>query len=140
MTKNDSRAPAAAPAIHLSAADYDLIAELALRLEPKHPLLSQLILREIDRATVAADGNVSAGVVAIGSKVTFLDDRNGTRRTVELVLPGQADIENNRISVVTSMGAGLIGLRTGSRIDWPCPDGRSRSLTILRVQDPARMH
>lgn len=140
MTKNIPTAPAAAPAIHLSAADYDLIAELAIRLEPNEPLLSQLILREIERATVAEDGNIPAGVAAIGSKVTFLDDRNGTRRTVELVLPGQADIANDRISVVTSMGAGLIGLQTGSRIDWPCPDGRSRSLTILRVENPARTH
>jgi regulator of nucleoside diphosphate kinase len=135
MTLEHPTAPTVAPAIRISADDYDLIAELAIRMEGDDPALSRIILREIERASVCEDGEIPSDVVAIGSQVTFADDSNGSQRTVQLVLPGQADIACNRISVMTSMGAGLIGLQTGGRIDWPCPDGRSRSLTILHVEN-----
>jgi regulator of nucleoside diphosphate kinase len=124
----------APPAIFISASDYDLIAEFAIRMEDHDPDLSRLILSEIERAHIQDDGDVPEDVVAIGSRVTFVDDSNDIQRTVELVLPGQADIACNRISVMTPIGAGLIGMRTGGRIDWPSPDGRSRALTILRVE------
>lgn len=133
MSSDVSAAPISAPAIHISAADYDLIAELAVRMEPHDEKFSQRILSEIDRAHIC-ETQVSADVVAIGSRVTFLDDSNGAQRTAELVLPGRADISQNRVSVMTTVGAGLMGLRAGSEIEWPCPDGRARSLKILRVE------
>jgi regulator of nucleoside diphosphate kinase len=37
------------------------------------------------------------------------------------------------ISVLTLVGAGLIGLSAGQSILWPKQDGRKRSLTVLRV-------
>ena len=48
-----------------------------------------------------------------------------------------ADIQANRVSVITPVGAGLIGMAAGQEIDWPCPDGRPRKLRILRVRRPA---
>ena len=141
MTLEDSTAPAVAPALRISAADYDLIAEFAIRMQADDPALSRLILSEIERASVSEDDDIPSDVVAIGSHVTFSDDSNGSQRTVQLVLPGQADITCDRISVTTSMGAGLIGLMTGGRINWPYADGRSRSLTILHVENgPAARH
>ncbi|RZJ89356.1 MAG: nucleoside diphosphate kinase regulator, partial [Hymenobacter sp.] len=91
MTLEDSTAPAVAPALRISAADYDLIAEFAIRMEADNPALSRLILSEIERASVSEDGDIPSDVVAIGSQVTFSDDSNGSQRTVQLVLPGQAD-------------------------------------------------
>lgn len=125
-------APRKVPAIHITSADYDLIAELAIRMEAHNPSLSALILSEIERAHVHETSDVLPDIVALGSEVTFADG-NGLERTVTLVLPGQADIEKGRVSVMTSVGAGLIGMRVGSTIDWPCPDGRPRTLKILRV-------
>lgn len=130
----DSNASPEAPAIHISHADYDLIAELAIQMEARDPRLSALILREIERAQLHESLAHLPDVVGIGSEVTFADDTNGSERTVELVLPGQADIAEGRVSVMTTVGAGLIGMRVGSEISWPFPDGRERSLTILRVK------
>ena len=59
-------------------------------------------------------------------------------RSVQLVLPGEADIENGRISVLTPVGAGLIGLSPGQEIEWPDIEGRSRKLRILAVRQPER--
>jgi regulator of nucleoside diphosphate kinase len=51
-----------------------------------------------------------------------------------LVLPSDADIEAGRVSIMTPVGAGLIGMSVGNQINWPCPDGRPRVLKILEVK------
>ena len=125
-----------APPIHISEADYDRIADLALRLEHSSPGLSRLILEEIDRAEIHGTESLPNDVVAIGSEVEFLDTTTGKQRRVQLVWPSQADIEEGRISVMTPVGAGLIGMRVGQEISWPRPDGRARVLKILKVKQP----
>lgn len=122
------------PVIHISDTDYDVIADLALGLAGRSPELSRLILQEIDRAQVHQQARLPKNVVNLGSEVTFVDDNTGTTRTVQLVLPGDADINAGRISVMTPVGAGLIGMSVGRTIDWPCPDGRPRTLKILAVR------
>ncbi len=134
MSKNSSPAPERKPSIHLSSGDYDMIAGLALGMQSRSPELSELILSEIDRATVHPDGQLPPDIVGIGSEVTFLDNSNGTTRTVTLVVPGEADIEAGRVSVMTPVGAGLIGMGVGREISWPHTDGRPRMLKILSVE------
>jgi regulator of nucleoside diphosphate kinase len=58
---------------------------------------------------------------------------SGADRTVELVYPRDADIYAGRVSILTPVGAGVIGLRTGQSILWPDRDGRERKLTIVKV-------
>ena len=55
---------------------------------------------------------------------------------MQVVLPGEADIAEGRISILSLVGAGLIGLSQGQSIDWPTQDGRLRRLTVLRVEAP----
>lgn len=133
MLSNTVAAGEHRPPIHLSESDYDIIAGLALRM-PANAASSSGILDEIDRAEVHPDGDLPHDVVAIGSTVTFLDNSTGSTRTVDLVLPGEADIAAGRVSIMTPVGAGLIGMRIGSEISWPCPDGRPRTLKILSVE------
>lgn len=125
------------PPIHLVDSDCDLIADLALSIERRSPDLSKLLLDEVDRAEVHTRETLPPDVVTIGSEVEFLDVEAGTTRRVKLVLPAQADIDAGRISILTSVGAGLIGLRAGQSIDWPCPSGRPRVLRILGVKQDA---
>ncbi len=122
------------PPIHISEADYDRIADLALRLEHSAPGLSRLLFEEIDRAHIHPTGSLPENVIALGSEVEFIDDTTGTTRRVCLVLPNEADIEAGRVSIITPVGAGLIGLSEGQEISWPCPDGRPRILKILEVK------
>ncbi len=122
------------PALHLTDEDYDIIADLALSIERRFPELSKLLLDEINRAEIHDRDTLPPDVVMIGSEVEFLDVDTGATRQVELVLPGEADIEAGRVSILTSVGAALIGLRTGQSIDWPFPNGRSRVLQILNVR------
>lgn len=92
-----------------------------------------LLYEELDAATVIADADVPADVVAMESTVTFRDTDTGEESTVELVYPAQADASRNRISILAPVGAALIGLRVGEQIAWPVPNGGDRHLEVVSV-------
>ncbi|MFT3965948.1 MAG: nucleoside diphosphate kinase regulator [Sphingobium sp.] len=121
------------PRIHMIDSEADALTDLALGVEDRLPEVSRLLLQEIGRAHVQPAAKVAEDVVTMHSTVEFTDEATGARRTVQLVWPREADIEAGRISILTPVGAGLIGLRTGQSILWPDRNGRSRTLTIERV-------
>ncbi|MDZ3831381.1 MAG: nucleoside diphosphate kinase regulator [Sphingopyxis sp.] len=126
------------PRIHMIDTEADALTSLALSKEEQLPQVSELLLGEIERATVHSAAKFPGDIVAMGSTVTFIDEANGAERTVRLVYPGEADIANGRISILTPIGAGLIGLRKGQSIPWPDRDGHKRNLTIVEVEQAAR--
>jgi regulator of nucleoside diphosphate kinase len=71
----------------------------------------------------------------MGSTVGFVVEETGEQRTVKLVYPGEADIEQGRVSILTPVGAGLIGLRVGQSISWPTRSGEER---LLRIESVSR--
>lgn len=121
------------PAIHLTESEADRLAGLAVSIEKTQPALSELLMTEIDRAKVHPDGKLPKGVVAMLSTVEFVDEGTGAARTVQLVYPPAASIEEGRISILTPVGAGLIGLSEGQAIEWPDRDGHKRALRIVKV-------
>jgi regulator of nucleoside diphosphate kinase len=125
---------AAKPPIHISETDYALIASHAMRLEATAPEVASMLLDEIDRAEVYSRDELPRDVVTLGSLVTFVDESNGVQRRVQIVLPADANMERCSLSIHSQVGAGLIGLRAGQSIDWPCPDGRPRTLRLVDVQ------
>lgn len=124
-------APARPPLI-LSDIDAERIGDIALRAEQRLPELVELLLEEIERAEVRPVDQTPPDVIGMGSSVTFVD--HGRTRTVTLVFPGEADIEAGRISILTPVGVGLLGLRPGQLIDWPDREGRSRQLEVVAVE------
>ena len=78
------------------------------------------------------DGDLP-GVVRMGSRVGYRDERTGEARQVVLIYPHEADISQRRISVLTPVGAALIGLSVGQAIDFQTPGQQTRTLTVLSV-------
>ena len=101
--------------------------------------LGDRLMREVARATVLPSAEMPADVVNIGSEVRFRDEVTGREQAVTIVLPEQADIAKGRVSVLTPIGAALIGLSTGAAIGWETREGEERRLTVLgvRAQGPA---
>jgi regulator of nucleoside diphosphate kinase len=127
-----------APPIVLAEPEADALFELAAMWQRRHPLSAGLLMRELERATTVPLRELPADVVTMGSRVVFLDRASGERHSVELVYPGGADMALNRVSVLTPIGAGLIGLGVGSVIDWPNRRGERRKLAIVEVVQPPR--
>lgn len=123
----------ARPPILLCESDADRIADLAVGVETRLPQVSAMLLKEIDRARVVRDGALPADVVGMGSRVRFRDESTGTERTVRLVYPHEADIAAGKVSILTPIGAGLIGLREGQSIRWEDRDGHPKVLQVIAV-------
>jgi regulator of nucleoside diphosphate kinase len=123
------------PPIVMIRADAEKLSRIADSSAGAFAQAADVLAREIDRAKVIEDFERLPGLVTMGSRVTFRDDIAGHVRTVRLVYPGEADVSQGTISVLTPIGAALIGLSVGQSIAWDAPGGGSRSLTVLSV-DP----
>ena len=124
------------PPIILSESEHGILVGLAMSGARRNPDAARLLLEEADRARLVPETRLPADVVALGSHVTFTDEASGVTRSVQVVLPAEADIGKGRISILSLVGAGLIGLRAGQSIDWPVQDGRLRRLTVTEVAAP----
>lgn len=124
------------PPIVISHAEAEALSALALAVEHKSPEVSEMLLDEIERAECCEAGELPGDAVTMGSEVTFVDEASGATHAIRLVYPGEADSEAGRISILTPVGAGLIGLRAGQAISWPNRAGQHRSLRIIAVVQP----
>ncbi len=124
------------PPIKIRQADSQRLAQLAEAAAETAPAAAEFLADEIERATVVADTAPLPGVVGMESEVTFRDDATGQQKQVTLVYPKSADIESGRISVLTPIGAALIGLSAGQAISFTAPSGELKSLTVLEVRQP----
>ncbi len=118
------------PAIHMIDCEADALTSLALGAEKRLPDVSALLLREIGRANIYDAGRIPADVVTMMSNVVFTDEARNSELSFQLVYPREADISAGKISILTLIGAGLIGMRAGQAIIWP---GRSGAERVLRI-------
>ncbi len=121
------------PPIILDAAHVDELEALASGAMRRAPELADRLLHEMARADVLPSNEMPANVVNLGSEVTYRDDISGAVTSVTLVLPAEADIDRRRASVLTPIGAALIGLAEGASISWQTRGGETRRLTVLAV-------
>jgi regulator of nucleoside diphosphate kinase len=121
------------PPITLSTADEGRLSRLAMAALQRSPELAERLLGEIDRARLLPQEKMPTDVVAMHSHVEYRDAATGATHCVQLVYPNEADIASGRISVLTLVGAALLGLAAGQSILWPTQQGRERVLTVLRV-------
>lgn len=133
QVSSDSR-----PTIYVTADECDALSALALSAEHRHPRSAAMLLAELDRAELCDAADLPPQTVRMNSSVEFVDEESGVRRTVQLVYPHDADIEAGRISILTPIGAGLIGMSAGNAISWPDREGHVRSLKIVSVIPPDR--
>lgn len=94
---------------------------------------SQILEDELSRAVLVPSDQVPADVVKMHSRVTYLDESNGTSREVELVYPEEADSSAGKISVLSPVGSALLGLQVGQTIEWLFPNQQSRLLRVVNV-------
>jgi regulator of nucleoside diphosphate kinase len=125
------------PPIVIAEHEADALYDLALRSRLRHPHSAALLLDELDRAQTLPESELPGDVVTMGSHVLFRDRASGEEHTVQLVYPAAADMAHHRVSVLTPIGAALIGVPRGRAIGWPNRQGESRSLEIVGVIQPA---
>jgi regulator of nucleoside diphosphate kinase len=128
------QAQAQLPSITLGTLDHDRLRRIAEGAQRIVPDVAEYLMRELDRATILKTEAISRERVRMGCLVKYRDEETGQERLVQLVYPVEADPVVGRISVLTPVGAALIGLSEGQSIELPSRRGGSKTLTILRVR------
>lgn len=81
---------------------------------------------ELDRAHVVDSKTIPKDVVTMNSRVRFVDLYTGEERVCTVVFPSDANIEQDKISVLAPIGTALLGYRAGDTIEWRVPSGNKQ--------------
>lgn len=122
------------PDIVINAQDYRRLSNLLAVQRHRFAEAAFALQAELDRARIMPI--VPPHVVQMGSTVEFRSDV-APQKPVTLVFPQEADISAARISILTPIGAALIGLSPGQSIHWETRDGAVRELAVIRVEPPS---
>jgi regulator of nucleoside diphosphate kinase len=125
------------PAITVSSRDLERLEAVLATLPFDAPARTQL-QAELDRAEVVEPAQVPPNVVTMNSIVRF---RTGNGEVFErtLVYPRDAQADGGKVSVLAPVGAAMLGLSVGDRIEWPGPDGQPIAVRVSElVYQPER--
>ncbi|UQR62406.1 nucleoside diphosphate kinase regulator [Bradyrhizobium sp. C-145] len=108
----------------------------ALSLLTRGPIMEvcEYLREELDRAHVLPAETLRPDIVSLGSQVEFREEQTGTVQEIILVYPLDADITRRRVSVLTPVGAALLGLSVNQTISFHTRTGEKRELTVLKVR------
>lgn len=113
------------PKLIVSAKERDLIMSWIIGFTPAdvsvQKSLDQLF-QELKNADVREENDLPGDVVRVNSVVTF-QSPTARKENLQLVMPKDADLKANKLSVFTVMGSALIGYRQGVDIQWRLPKG-----------------
>jgi len=115
------------PAISIARSEHERLVKLAESQSGRNVEVSEALLFELERARVFDDAKLKPGTVRMGSTLRYTSDL-GENRQVTLVYPGEANIAEGKISILTPIGTALLGLSAGQSIDWTARDGRTHRL------------
>ena len=79
---------------------------------------------ELKRAEIVDENQLPYDVITMNSRVLLLLD--GAEETVSLVYPQEADMSQNKISILSPIGTAIIGFREGDVVEWAVPSGVTR--------------
>jgi regulator of nucleoside diphosphate kinase len=84
-------------------------------------------------ADIVPGSSVSPDVVTVNSTVSFRDEVTGSVHRVTVVYPNEMSVGQRRISVLSPVGAALLGQRAGRIAQVALPDGTKREIRLLEV-------
>lgn len=122
------------PAIYLTKHDVARLDHLLATYARTRPSRAAEILEgEIARAKIVDSADLVPNVVTMHSQVRVRDERRNRERLVTLVYPSERGSTSDALSILTSLGAALIGLSEGQSMTFTGPSGRVERVTVAKV-------
>ena len=87
---------------------------------------------ELRRAVIVEPDKVPADVITMNSRADLVDLDTRETLTFTLVFPTEANVEEEKISVLAPIGAGMLGYRVGDTFEWKVPEG-VRRMKVVKV-------
>jgi regulator of nucleoside diphosphate kinase len=121
--------------IYVTTQDKQRLQDLLAEAEVSHPREQgdwKLLTEELRRAVIVESDQVPADVITMDSRADLVDLDTGETVTFTLVFPPDANVEEERISVLAPIGAGMLGYRVGDEFEWDVPQG-IRRMKVAKV-------
>lgn len=116
----------------LTVLDHVRLAGLLRRGAQQSPAASSTLADLIDAADLVPSREIDPDVVTMYSQV-LVADADGTRRKLTLCYPSDAEPESGFVSVLSPVGAALLGQRVGGTARWTTPGGETRTAEIVAI-------
>ncbi|HCE39940.1 MAG: transcription elongation factor GreAB [Alcanivorax sp.] len=121
----------ALPPITVSTLDRDRLYALLEKHRGDEEVVDHLY-DELDRARYLAPDAMPDTVVRLNSRARFLHEDSGKTHELVLCLPNEVGAGEDRLSILSPVGAALLGLGVGDTIEWPSK-GKTLHLTLIAV-------
>lgn len=117
--------------LSLSKSDFKLLKE-HLEKSNMSDYNKEKLRTELKEATIYTEEELPTDVVCLKSEAKIANVKTGKEFTFKLVMPEEANIKVQKVSVFAPIGIALFGYRTGDSINWEMPDG-IQEFKILEV-------
>jgi|ERR1044071_1991623 regulator of nucleoside diphosphate kinase len=115
----------------------DLLAEVSVS-DPRQRGDLKLLEEELRRAVIVEPKEIPGDVITMNSRADLIDLDTHETVTFTLVFPRDSNVEEEKISVLAPIGAGMLGYRIGDEFEWKVPDGvRHMKVTNVHYQPEA---
>ncbi len=111
--------------------DHQRLTELMERTPQEHREHYQDLRRKLESARCLDATEIPADVVTMGSTAVLRELDSDDIWTFTLAYPAEANIDEDRISILSPVGTAIIGQRVGDVVDWPVPSGTVK----IRIED-----
>lgn len=117
--------------LSLSKSDFKLLKE-HLEKSNMSAYNKEKLQAELKAATIYSEDQLPSDVVCLKSEARIANVKTGKEFTFKLVMPEEANIKVQKVSVFAPIGIALFGYRTGDSINWEMPEG-IQEFKILEV-------
>jgi regulator of nucleoside diphosphate kinase len=127
--------------IYITSQDKQRLEDLLMEVEASDPRKHgdlKALTEELHRAVIVDPKDVFSDVITMNSRADLIDLDTRETVTFTLVFPREANVEEEKISVLAPIGAGMLGYRVGDEFEWSVPDGlRRMKVTKVHYQPEA---
>lgn len=129
--------------ILITESDYKNLISLIQNERQKKMVSAELIANlseELKRAKKVAPKKIPADIITMDSSFILTDLSTNKDINLQLVYPSDADIKQQKISVLAPIGTALLGYQEGDIIEWKVPSGIGKYLVKKIVYQPQAAH
>lgn len=111
----------------LKKADYDLLVKFVF--SSMSPMSAdnksaEQLYEELKNAEIYhAAGDIPNDVVRVNSVVDVFEETTGQGHKFRIVMPEEANLRKQKLSIFAPMGIALVGYRKGQKVHWQMPSG-----------------
>src|SRR4029077_7020982 len=122
--------------IHITTQDKQRLEDLLVEVQASDPRKHgdlKALTKELRRAVIVDPKDVFSDVITMNSRAEMRDLETGETFAFTLVFPSEANIDEEKISVLAPIGAGMLGYRVGDEFEWNVPGGLRR-MKVTKVE------